>query len=107
MVEDMESKAGGLKGEYFHKTDQERSAHQDNKEKVMQEREKGKDANKKVGEKYDEDFDEFMADNFKSTPKTTVSEPETFKEIFKSEFFLIWKIFKFVIKGWIAAPQNL
>ena len=106
MVEEQESKIDDLKGKHYHRrTDGDRLRSPEVPEKLPQE--KVMTEKKIVDEEYDEDFDEFIAENFRERPKKSSSEPETAKEIFQSELLLVWKVFKFVIKGWIAAPRNL
>jgi hypothetical protein len=34
-------------------------------------------------------------------------EPDTISQVFKEEFGLIWKTFKFVLRGWAEFPQKM
>src|SRR6202044_3220188 len=63
MVEEMENKSGGRKGKHFHKlTERERLPHH----VVTEEKEKENAETKKVAnEEIDDDFDEFIAENFR------------------------------------------
>jgi ERO1-like protein beta len=94
MVEEAEAKSGRLEGEHFHKqADGERIRH--------------RGAARNTDQEYDEDFDEFMSENFKEKPRPKRRQPMTLREEFEQEFGLIWKIVKYVVKGWINAPKNL
>lgn len=109
MVEEMETKSGGRKGEHFHKmTDRERLPHhvitEDMKEKAKAQTKEG--LKKVADEEIDDEFDEFIAENLRER-KTIHQEGESLRDIFETEFSLVWKTFKFVIRSWINFPGTV
>lgn len=111
MVEAMENESGGRKGEHFHKLiDRERLPDHVITEKIKSEKakEQAREEMKNVAdEAVDDDFDEFIAENFRERKPIHQDGDETLWEIFESEFGVIWKTFKFVIRSWINFPSTV
>jgi len=111
MVEAMEKESGGRKGEHFHKLiDRERLPDHVITEKIKSEKakEQAREEMKNVAdEAVDDDFDEFIAENFRERKPIHQDGDETLWEIFESEFGVIWKTFKFVIRSWINFPSTV
>jgi ERO1-like protein beta len=105
MVEEMENKSGGRKGEHFHKlTDRERLPHRVVKEEAG--KQSKEELRKVANEGIDEDFDEFIAENFRER-EAIHQHGDGLWEIFEAEFGLVWKTFKFVIRSWINFPGTV
>jgi hypothetical protein len=109
MVEERERRSGAsLNGEHFHKaSDNHRMPHQEITEDTKSEKGDEMEEKKRKDIEYDEDFDEFIAENFREPVKPLHGEGETLREIFDKEFSIIWKTFKFVFKAWFGAPLKL
>lgn len=54
----------------------------------------------------EQDFEEFDANEQQSKP-VTKQEPVSISDSFKEEWNLYWRIFKYVVRGWIYFPINM